>query len=281
MKRVVSSLLLVVFFVLTVVMFLQAPWAIAQSGENEVSVYFATNYNLPIDGDSFSNEETIGQTIWRIPNIINVTDQSGEKVKGLHVKLESDLSFEWVSDRNLVTRGPPVYEWHFGDLEEEHKHTGWATDVLVGFLTKSPVKFTPGLDVSRSFDKTIFTEPDTQTVTVTVTPHAERINSIEIFVHARDNELVDSAIISHSAGSQAHITADRNFSEVGQPGVGIPVEIDKPISISVTMQVTPKVPELEFKPHVGIKPNWQQTEPYSDTSLGSSISYTNEAGIWT
>ncbi len=281
MKRVTLSLPLVVFLLLTIVMVPQARSAVAQNGENEVSVSFTTQYNLPLDGDSFSNEETIGQTIWRIPNILNVTDQSGEQVKGLHVTLESDLAFEWVSDKNLVTVGPPVYEWHFGDLEEEHKHTGWATDVLVGFSTKSPIRFTPGLDVSRSFDKTVFTEPDTQTVTVTVTPRAERIESVEIFVHARDDELVDSDIISHSAGGQAHITADRNYSEVGEPGVGIPVEVDEPASISVTIEVTPKVPELEFKPHVGIKPNWQQSEPDSGTSLGSSISYTNEAGIWT
>ena len=178
--------------------------------------------------------------------------------------------------------GPPIYEWYFGDLVEEHKHEGWATDVLVGFINQSPVRFTPGLDVSRTFDKTMFTGPDTQTVTVTVTPRDERIKGIEIFVHAEENELVSSTIISHSGSGeeQAHITPDGRYSEVGTPGMGIPVEPNVPVSITVVIQVNPKVPQVEYKPHVGIKPN-MPGESYAGTSRGSAVSYANEAGTWT
>jgi len=260
-----------------------APTVLAQQAENKVNVHFATQYNLTVDGDRFTNEEVTGQVIWRIPNIINITDETGEPVKGLRATLESELAFEWVHNENLVKMGPPLYEWYFGDLVEEHKHTGWATDVLVGFTHQSPVRFTPGLDVMRSFDKTVFTAPDTQTISVTVVPRDEKIESVEIFVHAEENQSVNSVIVSHSGGEhgeQAHVTPDGHYSEVGTPGVGIPVELNAPVTITVTIQVTPKVPEVEYKPHVGLKPNWQ-IEADVGTSRGSSVSYTNEAGTWT
>lgn len=252
-----------------------SPTVLAQEAENKVNVYFATQYNLTIGGDRFTNEEVTGQVIWRIPNIINITDETGEPVKGLRATLESELAFEWVHNENLVKMGPPLYEWYFGDLVEEHKHTGWATDVLVGFTHQSPVRFTPGLDVMRSFDKTVFTAPDTQTISVTVVPRDKKIESVEIFVHTDENDLVDPLIISHSGGENAQVTPDGRRS-----GIKIPVETNTPVTITVTIQVTPKVPEVEYKPHVGLKPNWQ-IEADVGTSRGSSVSYTNEAGTWT
>lgn len=282
MKKYALGLLLVAVFSLAVGGFLAVPvkTSIAQQPGNKVRVHFATQYDLQVHGDVFSNQETTGQAIWRIPNIINTTDETGEPVRDLRVTLESDLAFEWVDEENLMQMGPPVYEWYFGDLVEEHLHTGWATDVLVGFINQSPVRFSPGLDVSCSFDKTVFSEPGMQTITVTVTPREEWLESVEIFVHAQNNELVDSFIIAHSAGEQAHVTPDRQYSEVGTPGIGIPTELDKPVSIAVTLQVTPKVAEIEHKPHVGIKPNWRQ-EGYGGSTAGSSVTYTNGAGTWT
>ena len=282
MKRYALWLLLAAIFFLVVGGFLAVPakTSIAQQLGNKVRVHFATLYDLQIHGDAFSNQETTGQAIWRIPNIVNTTDETGEPVRELRVTLQSDLAFEWVDKESLVQMGPPVYEWYFGDLVEEHLHTGWATDVLVGFINQSPVRFTPGFDVSRTFDETVFSEPGTQTVTVTVTPREEWLESVEIFVHAQSNESVDSFIIAHSAGEQAHVTPDGQYSEVGITGNGIPTELDKPVSIAVTFQVTPKVAEIEHKPHVGIKPNWRH-EGYGGSTAGSSVSYTNGAGTWT
>ena len=250
--------------------------AVAQQPENGVSVYFATQYDLQIYGDSFENKEVTGQAIWRISDIINRTDESGEPDRDLRVTLESDQTFEWVMhEQNLTKMGPPVYEWYFGDLEEEHKHTGWATDVLVGYINQASVQFTPGLDVSRSFNRTLFTNPDTQTIMVTVTSRDDRIDSVEVFVHTDENDLVDPVIISHSGSEEAQLTPDGRRS-----GIKLPVKTDETVSITVTIQVTPKVPEVEYKPHVGIKPNWR-AEAYTGTSFGSSVSYSNDAGKWT
>ena len=283
MKKFISLLIRATCLAATisglVLLLTNTPTAASLNG-NKVFLYFATQHHLEVYGDSFTNQEIVGQAIWRIPDITNITDETGEPVKDLRVTLESDLAFEWIDQENLVKKGPPIYEWYFGELVEEHEHKGWATDVLVGFIKQSPVTFAPGFDVSRSFDKTVFTTPSTQEVTVTVIPRDESIDSIEIFVHAEENELVSSEIISHSSGEQAYITPDGLYSGAGLPGTGIPVQPNTPVSITVMLQVNPKVPELEYKPHVGIKPNIH-SEPYTGTSQGNAVSYTNEAGTWT
>lgn len=277
MKKLVSLVITAIFLALALGLALPlAPTAVAQQPENEVLLHFATVYDLQIYGDSFENKEVTGQAIWRIPNIVNLTDESGEPVRDLRVTLESAQTFEWVMhEQNLTKMGPPVYEWYFGDLEEEHKHTGWATDVLVGYINQASVQFTPGLDVSRSFNRTIFTNPDTQTITVTVTSRDNRIDSVEVFVHTDENDLVDPVIISHSGGEDAQLTPDGRRS-----GIKLPVKTDETVSTTVTIQVVPKVHEVEYKPHVGFKPNWR-AEAYTGTSFGSSVSYSNDAGKWT
>jgi hypothetical protein len=226
------------------------------------------------------------------PEHVNTTDETEEPVRGLRVTLDSDLPFDNFFGADLIRRGPPTYEWFFGDLAEEDKYTGWATGVIIGFHSLDspgavPVTFSPGYDLSRSFDKTVFTEPDTQTVTVTVIPREEMIKGVQIFVHAGlESDLVDAVIISHSGwdGEQANVTPDGQYSEVGAPGLGIPVEINTPVTITVTFQVTPKVPKVEYKPPVGIGLTYS-SEYYSGTTsgttLGDSFSYTNEAGTWT
>jgi len=285
MKKL-ASLLLFVFLLAFVMSGFATPLAstliAAPSAGNKVEVYFSTNYRLDLYEDSFTNEEVTGQVIWRIPNIVNTTDETGALVTGLKVTLDSDIAFEWVDKENLTRRGPPTYEWSFPNLVEEHKRTGWATDVLVGFLHQSPIKFTPGFDMSRSCDKTVFTAPDTQTVTVTVTPREEWIEGVEISIHALENDLVDPVIISRSGGESVYITADGHYSDEGIPGFGSPVELNTPVTITVTIQVTPKVPRVEFKPYVAVKPRLHQDPPdVSGTTIGSSFSYTNEAGTWT
>ena len=271
---------------------------------NQVQVHFSSQYNVAVE-DTFTNAEVTGMPIWSITDIVNTTDETGEPVRGLRVTLDSDLAFNtfFGTDLNLIRRGPPTYEWSFGDKAEEHKHTGWATGPMVGFnapiapptlgkvgprpvstpATIVPVTFTPGFDISRSFDKTVFTAPDTQTVTITVTPREERIERVGIYVHVSSkSDLVDAAIISHSGygGMPAHVTPDGQHSGIED----IPVELNTPVTITVTFQVTPKVPKVEYKPHVGIALTYSSeyhSGGTSDTILADSFSYTNEAGTWT
>ena len=262
---------------------------------NKVRLNFINTYTYPAYEDSFTNEEVTGKVLWRIPDITNITDETGAPVTGLRVTLDSDLQFDWVDDENLTKMGPPTYEWSFADLVEEHKHTGWSTSVYVGFQC-FPTKFTPGFDASRSFDKTVFTAPDTQTVTVTVTPREEWIESVQITVHTDENDLVDPVIISHSGGEQAHVTPDGHRS-----GIRIPVELNTPVTITVTIRVTPKVPKVEYMPHTSVVPfrTIERKRPggiapappqpgsvpggggAGGRTIGSSFSYTNEAGTWT
>jgi len=96
-----------------------------------------------------------------------------------------------------------------------------------------------------------------------------------------ENDLVDPVIISRSGGESVYITADGHYSDEGIGGFGIPVELNTPVTITVTIQVTPKVPRVEFKPYVAVKPCLPRPPDASGTTIGSSFSYTNEAGTWT
>jgi len=250
---------------------------------NQVQVDFLTNWVHAINEDIFTNAEVTGQRQWRISCIINTPDETGESVRRLEVTLESDLVFDWVDKDSsfarpgkLVKMGPPVYEWSFGDLAEEPEHAGQVFDAYVGFLQHTSTKIVPGFDLSRSFDRTVFTAPGTQTMTITVTPREESIKQLSIGLSTWETDLVDPIFIALEGGK---ISPDGRCAEINN----IPVELNTPMSVTVSIQVIPKVHEVEYKPNVRIVPN-RPSEPgdiHFDTSHGSSFSYTDEAGTWT
>ena len=252
-----------------------------QSG-NWVRVDFLTNWVHPVYGDSFVNSEVTGQRQWRISEIDNIPDETGEPVIGLRTILESDIAFDWV-DRfsfpsrpgKLVKIGPPTYEWFFGDVQEGLQ-PGVVYDASVGFLQHTSTKITPGFDLSRSFNKTIFTTPDTQIMTVTVTPRDESVNRISIQLSIPDSDLVDAMFTSITGQESAVIGPDGRCAEIKN----IPVELNTPVSITVTIKVTPMVPEVEYKPAVGV-PAPVPMQVVEGSAVGSSFSYTDEAGTWT
>ena len=279
MKKFISLFLFVLLLVLFISSFVThlTPKVIAQAG-NLVKVNFPAAFSYLAPGDSFTNGEVTGQVCWRAL-LANTDDETGAPVSGLAVTLESDLAFEWVEQKTLTTMGPPTYEWFFGDLVEESKYKGWPIDAFVGFIHQSPIKFTPGFDASRSFDKTVFTAPDTQTVTITVTPREEWMKKVNIYVHTPGNGLADPVIISYSstAGGDIRIDPGGHYSGIHD----VPVELNNPVTFIVTIQVTPKVPWVEYKPYVGIHPQQPSNGGPFGTNSGSSFSYTNEAGTWT
>lgn len=278
MKKLISLLILVTFLILTVSGYatLIAPKAIAQTG-NQVRVGFLTNWVHRVNGDSFTNAEVTGQRQWRISHIVNTLDETGEPVRALRVTLDSDLAFDWVDDDEYLTRmGPPTYEWYFGDLSEDYK--GRAIDAYVGFRQHNLTKLSPGFDVSRSFDKSVFTATDTQTVTITVTPREEWIRSVGLInVVTREGHLVDPVIISLSGGENPWLSPDGRHSAIRD----IPVKLNTPVTVSVTIRVMPKVPKVEYKPNVRITVVRVHQEVTQGTTRGSSFSHTNEAGTWT
>jgi hypothetical protein len=234
--------------------------------------------------DSFTDTEVTGMRRWRIGQISNTADETGEPVRGLRVTLDSDVRFDSAIGfgTSLVKMGPPIYEWFYDELVEEPEFKGHAFDASVMLTHGELATFTPGFDVSRSFDKTVFTAPDTQTVTVTFTRRDESFERVLICVNTEaDPDLVDAVIIAHSDEWYNEQLSDDHYAEFGETKTGIPVELNIPLTVTVTIQVTPKVPVVEYKPHVHAAPHYLGGKHDYGTVQGSSFSYTNEAGKWT
>jgi hypothetical protein len=252
--------------------------AISTSKEsgNRIDVGFMDEFIYEVSGNTFTNSEVIGKRWWRT-NFANWPDGTGAPAIGVKVMLESELAFDEIERDKLTRMGPPVYEWYLGDVVEEPERQEWPWDAFVG-LYHSPTEFSPGVDVSRSFDKTVFTAADIQTMTVTLTSREEWVKEVSIFVHTDDDVLVNPVIvsISHSGGGEVFITEDGHRSGVER----IPVEFDTPLTITYTLQVTPKVAQVEYWPVTGVLV-YRPDKMASGTSSGRSVSYTNEAGTWT
>jgi len=247
-----------------------------EEGGNRIDVSFADELDYEISGNTFSNTEVTGKRRWRT-NFTNWPDETGAPVIGLKVVLENELAFDGIERDKLIRTGPPIYEWYLGNVVEEPERQGWAWDAFVT-LFHCPTRFSPGLDVSQSFDKTVFTSPDTQTMTVTLTPREEWVETISIFVHTDEYETVNPVIvsISHTGGEEIKIMEDGHRSGIER----IPVELNTPLIIIYTLQITPKVASIEYTPNTGIH-LYRSGTLAGNTIRGNSFSYTNEAGTWT
>jgi hypothetical protein len=247
---------------------------------NHVVLGFGENMACLVSGDTYTNSAITGDRVWRITAVRNIDDETGAPVKNLKITLDSDMTFRGFSPpENMTTMGPPTYEWSFGDLVEESKHTGRYVDAMV-MVPNYPSTVTPGLDASRSFDKTVFTAPGTQTLTITITPREEGLEQLSVVVAAREDDLIDPIISSYSSTTDAEdikVTADKHVLYLGH----IPVKLNTPLTITVTLQVTPQVPLVSYKPQIAVIPE-KQMEADVGTTSGSSVSCTMpEVGTWT
>jgi hypothetical protein len=248
---------------------------------NLVRVHFMEECAYRASGDSFIKKEVTVEEWWRT-NLVNEMDKTGATVTELRLTLASESPFEGVFggiERELLTKmGPPIYEWILGDIPnaETVATNGWPWDAFVS-RHNSPTKVEPGYDVSRSFDKTEFSMPDIQTVTITVTPREKSIDKIDIFVHTEENDLVNPVVTSYSSisGGEVNIAQEGHRSGIHF----VPVELDTPLIVTVTIQVNPKVPLVHYRAGFTIHPHLSM--PSSGTTIGSSVSFTNEMGTWT
>jgi len=246
---------------------------------NHVVVGFGEEVDCSVPGDTYTNSFSSGVRVWRITSIRNTDDETGAPVKNLKITLDSDMTFGSLSPKEYITTmGPPTYEWSFGDLVEESQHTEWFVDAVV--KSSDYPKITPGLDASRSFDKTMFTAPDTQTLTIMVIPREERMEQLSVCVVADEDNFIDPIISSYSSTTDAKsikLTADSHRLALDH----IPVKLNTPLIITIILEITPKVPLVNYKPQIAIIPA-RQMEADIGTVIGSSVSYTmSEAGTWT
>lgn len=251
---------------------------------NIVFIGFVDSLHYDTLADIFTNTQVTGRRIWRVSHTENIKDDTGEPVRDFRITLDSDITFNGTAQWGALTtkKGPPTYEWTYGDLSEDY--TGHPKDASVWLGNYAGLtEFTPGFDVSRSLDKTLFAAPDTQTITVTVTPREETFDTVLIcigtaMVQREISELVDAVIVDHSDEWYVEAGSDDFYAEFGP---AIPAELNIPITVTATIQVMPKVPEIEYKPQVHVAPCYLNMRGDSGTVRGSSFNFTDEAGTWT
>lgn len=238
---------------------------------NEVSAMFSTQWYYDVPGNAFANDEVEGHEDF-FAQMQNDPDGTGADVTALTLTLDTKTEFNCFQEQNLAPEYPP-YEWDFGDVAEGLGPVAW-----VGFRgpTQPLVPLTPGFDASRSLSETEFLQSDgtqTQTVTITLTPQADEVMTeggwFSIGVGVHENDLVDAVITSPSSGDGHRL----NIQPTG-------LELGKTWTIDVTIEVTPKVPKVEFMPFVDIK--WFGPPSASGTTSKSWLSYTVPGvGKWT
>jgi hypothetical protein len=247
-------------------------------GGNEVSVSFMEQRHYEVSGDSFLNKEVTVEEWWRT-NLLNISDETGASVTGLRLTLDSEDSLV-VEKEFLTMRGPPTYEWFLGDIPDGETvvHTGgyWGWDAYV--RRSSTSKLVPGYDVSRSLDKTVFSAQGVQTLTVTVTLREESIDTVTITVHTDEDVFVDPVVLSYSSasGGEVNIEQDGHRSSISF----VPVELNTPMTVTVTIQVTPKIPLVHYKPGTTIGTD-RVSVPDEGITTGGSVSFATEVGTWT
>lgn len=245
---------------------------------NEVWVSFVTSEVHSVPGDSFvdTGSDVPGEAEWGVA-IQNIPDCTGAPVSGLNLALDTLLEFDRVEHEELLTQtGPPTYEWSFGDLSE-----GDLAGVGVRFPTPVPypVSFTPGFDASRELSQREFEQSggtQTQEVTISITP--------------RTDETADEGLwlVLVTADYPYRAPDEYDVVDVEIPGAWdgkqlllFPGDLTRDVSweTTVEIEVTPKVPRVEFAPCVQVF--WYQDVPI-DMHLGSSISHVEDLmGEWT
>jgi len=181
-----------------------------------------------------------------------------------------------------VSEGPPTYEWSFSDVHEGETAGVWVRPSDHDYPTAA---FTPDLDAYRSWGNVEFSQvsgPQIQSLTIEMTPQ-EVMELLLIIVVADDNpmipfdedDLVEAVIVSFPDGGD--VSPDGHFLAMGfrTPDVGAP------ISTTITIQVTPNVPRVEYKPVVWVIA--ADVIDYDiDVPLGNSHSlYVDPLGTWT
>jgi hypothetical protein len=245
---------------------------------NLVNVSFIEERHYKVSGDSFTNKEVATKRWWRA-NLLNISDKTGESVTELKLSLESDMSFDGIEEDQLTKMGPPIYEWSLDDVPNGKPITtnGWPWDAFV-VSRNFPDKLAPGYDVSRSFDKTVFLKQGIQRLTITFTSREESIDKVTIYVHTDEDEFVDPVVLSYSSSSGGEIKIEQNGHRSSISSV--PVELNTPVTFTVIIQMTPKIPLVQYKPYTSIQTE-RVSVPEEGFTTGSSVSYTTEMGTWT
>ena len=260
----------------------------------EVSYSTMRLYTAP--ENTFRNREVTGNTWWQA-ELWNLPDATGEPIAGAELSLDSDLALDCYSVPLLIdsipiyveptqfTQGPPTYEWAFGDLLEGKGglifvHPTNPADEVLG-------TFTPGFNVSVSVDKFQFLQSEgTQTQTLTI--KVEKVDPEACFLLAVFTDESPFPFLPVDEGDLVEAVIIPPFPErtdsvfPGRTGFVMDtmhMEADETRVIEVPIEVTPKVPRVEYKPAVWLAS--QRPYPERGSYLGSFHSFeVDSLGTW-
>jgi hypothetical protein len=261
-----------------------------QQPGNQIFAHFSTSWDYYISGNTFTNKEVTGWKRWLVI-LNNPADASGAPVNGLNLRLDTELAFDGVGvfNGNLETEGPPVYEWSFNDVAEgaslaEVPHVNLQ---FWGVPHPFPVTFTPGFNASRIADKTEFLQSEgtqTQALTISLTPLEQQVAEgscicVQVPTWIPGQGYLVDAVINPPTGVEFSLTADKQRLWIWPMGLTVGEEW----TTTITIEVTPKVPEVEFMPSVHISSLGSSTY---GTDTGSSLSRpvgdpADNLGTWT
>jgi hypothetical protein len=243
--------------------------------EKEIEVHYRTFWVYFPPEDSFTNREVTGVTESWAVDVHNVAERL---VANATLSLDTDIVFDQLIP-HPATIGPPTYRWSFGDITE-----GAGSSAVVGLRPSPdmslPVTFSPGFDASRFADKNMFSEPGIQTIALEVVPRESEIQRLRVGVQAEGNELVDAVIISPATNESEGIilSQDGQSLTINLASLGL----NELWTTTITIQVTPMVPTVEYMPYVDIA--WEETLAFGEIQ-GNSVSYragdpAEEIGTW-
>jgi hypothetical protein len=224
--------------------------------ENFMRVDFIDGISYYNKGLSFSNHEVNGVGHWAT-HLQNTSDDSHAPVYdlGLEFIAKIDGLENNIGKENLVSSERPVYKWFFGNIPEEPLRDVYESEAYIEFSHGVP--FTPGFDTSLSIDKTAFSEPDIQTITITIVPRV-KMTYPGITVHTRggphgnaaEADIFDISPGEHQGtkGEIISVSPDSKNLFVNN----LPLEVDQPYTFSFSVKVKPNEPNTIYLPTVSI-----------------------------
>jgi hypothetical protein len=251
-----------------------------------VDFIYTAAYNSP--EFTFTSHEVKGVSHWAT-HLQNTPDGSQAPVYGLGLEFQADVDkvSENISDKKLVSKKHPIYRWFFGEVLEEPSWDVYASEAYIESAVGGSIPFTPEFDVTVSFDKTDFSKPDTQQVTIAITPRGE-MNFGNITVHTQPQQGDASVLVSDIPPGE-HKGSNGEVISVSPDAMNLfvsdlPVKKDQPYEFTFSLQVDPHGQAIKYVPYISIgcgssTPGFKLE---SGIDKGSALAFSMEnAGTWT
>ena len=243
--------------------------------------------------DTFANREVTGITWWKA-ELWNRPDTTEEPIASPELSLDSDLPLDWASfsstNTTLVAEGPPTYEWAFGGFDGLSQ--GASSTMFVHPTNPAddvPTSFTPGFNVSVSVDRVEFLQSEGEHQEQTLTITVQKVDPDAYFILVVSSDVTLFPFLPVDEGDLVEAVMIPPFPEwtdfVFPGGTGFIMDTmhlpaGDPVTYVLSIEVTPKVPSVEYKPAVLLfsQDEYPEHQSYSGNSHSFEV---DSLGTWT